>query len=136
MPPKHIKYKYTLHSMLLLTKDYVRLALTGEVASEPTDAGGTQLMDCRTGQWDHQLCEIAGWNPDHLPPLTQAWQAAGGLRPQLAARWGMKPGIPVAAGAGDNMASTLGASRLTPSCWGLMVSRGFFLAFMMLGRLG
>ena len=100
--------------MLLLTKDYVRLALTGEVASEPTDAGGTQLMDCRSGTWDHDLCAAAGWNPDHLPPLTLAWQAAGGLRPQLAGRWGMKPGIPVAAGAGDNMASTLGAGAARP----------------------
>ncbi|MCZ8334205.1 MAG: xylulokinase [Rhodobacteraceae bacterium] len=100
--------------MLLLTKDYVRLALTGEVASEPTDAGGTQLMDCRTGQWDAQLCDIAGWNPDHLPPITSAWKAAGGLRSTLASRWGMKPGIPVAAGAGDNMASTLGAGAARP----------------------
>lgn len=95
--------------MLLLTKDYVRLALTGEVATEPTDAGGTQLMDCRTGTWDAELCALAGWNPDHLPPVTQAWRAAGQLRPQLAQRWGLKPNIPVAAGAGDNMASTLGA---------------------------
>jgi xylulokinase len=100
--------------MLLLTKDYVRLALTGEVATEPTDAGGTQLMDCRTGTWDRHLCEAAGWNPDHLPPVTSAWKAAGGLRPQLAQRWGMIPGIPVAAGAGDNMASTLGAGAARP----------------------
>lgn len=100
--------------MLLLTKDYVRLALTGEVASEPTDAGGTQLMDCRTGEWDCQLCEIAGWNPDHLPPITSAWKAAGGLRPNLAQRWGMRANIPVAAGAGDNMASTLGAGAARP----------------------
>ncbi|NGQ89600.1 xylulokinase [Rhodobacter sp. HX-7-19] len=100
--------------MLLLTKDYVRLALTGEVATEPTDAGGTQLMDCRTGEWDAQLCELAGWNPDHLPPVTSAWKAAGGLRPHLAQRWGMKPNIPVAAGAGDNMASTLGAGAARP----------------------
>ena len=95
--------------MLMLTKDYVRLALTGEVASDPTDAGGTQLLDCRTGRWDAGLCAAVGWNPDHLPPLVPSWAVAGGLRPALALRWGMKPGIPVAAGAGDNMGSTLGA---------------------------
>ena len=100
--------------MLLLTKDYVRLALTGEVASEPTDAGGTQLLDCRSGQWDAQLCEAAGWNPAHLPPLLQPWNAAGTLRAPLANRWGLKPGLPVAAGAGDNMGSTLGAGGATP----------------------
>jgi xylulokinase len=95
--------------MLMLTKDYVRLALTGEVGSEPTDAGGTQLLDCRTGKWDAGLCAAAGWNPDHLPPLHRSWDAAGGLRAPLAARWGMKPGTVVAMGAGDNMGSTLGA---------------------------
>lgn len=100
--------------MLMLTKDYVRLALTGEVATEPTDAGGTQLFDVATDAWDPTLCAAAGWNPDHLPPVTRAWRAAGGLRPPLATRWGMKPGLPVAAGAGDNMGSTLGAGGTKP----------------------
>jgi xylulokinase len=100
--------------MLLLPKDYVRLALTGEVASEPTDAGGTQLLDCRTGAWDASLCALVGWNPEHLPPLVAPWQAAGNLRRHLAARWGMKRGVLVAAGAGDNMASTLGVGAAQP----------------------
>ena len=74
--------------MLLLTKDYVRLALTGELASEPTDAGGTQLMDCATGRWDPELCAAVGWQPEHLPPLVASWAAAGRLRPGLAAAMG------------------------------------------------
>ena len=100
--------------MLLLPKDYVRLALTGEVASEPTDAGGTQLLDCASGKWDASLCALVGWNPDYLPPLLASWESAGQLRPALAARWGMKPGVIVAAGAGDNMASTLGVGAAKP----------------------
>ena len=100
--------------MLLLTKDYVRLALTGEVASDPTDAGGAQLLDCRTGLWDAGLCAAVGWNPDHLPPLLNAWDRAGDLRGPLAARWGLRAGIAVATGAGDNMGSTLGAGAAMP----------------------
>lgn len=100
--------------MLLLPKDYVRLALTGEVASDPTDAGGTQLLDCATGEWDASLCALAGWNPDYLPPLIASWQVAGTLRPALATRWGMKHDVIVAAGAGDNMASTLGVGAASP----------------------
>jgi xylulokinase len=111
---RHEPAVYARARMLCLTKDYVRLALTGELATEPTDAGGTQLLDCATGAWDAALCTAAGWDPAHLPPLRQPWQAAGGLRPALAARWGMRPGTPVAAGAGDNMASTLGAGGATP----------------------
>lgn len=111
---KHEPQSMVAARMLLLTKDYVRLALTGELATERTDAGGTQLLDCATGQWDAELCEAAGWNADHLPPLTDAWKAAGSLRPVLAERWGLKPSLPVAAGAGDNMGSTLGAGAATP----------------------
>jgi xylulokinase len=100
--------------MLMLTKDYVRLALTGEVASEPTDAGGTQLFDVAEGAWDAGLCAAAGWDPAHLPPVVPSWAAAGGLRPALAARWGLRPGLPLAAGAGDNMGSTLGTGAARP----------------------
>jgi xylulokinase len=94
--------------MLLMAKDYVRLALTGDLASEPTDAGGTQLMDVATGQWDASLCAAVGWNPAHLPPLCQPWEAAGDLRASFRARWGMTGPVIVAAGTGDNMGSTLG----------------------------
>ena len=101
--------------MLMLTKDYVRLALTGEVASEPTDAGGTQLLDCRTGVWDPALCAAGGLGSRRI---CRRWstpgQAAGGLRADLAARWGMRAGLPVACGSGDNMGSTLGAGAATP----------------------
>ncbi len=100
--------------MLMLTKDYVRLALTGEVATEPSDAGGTQLLDVATGRWDAGLCAAAGWDIAHLPPVLNSWAAAGHLRPDLLTRWGMSGPVAVAAGAGDNMGSTLGAGGARP----------------------
>lgn len=100
--------------MLMLTKDYVRLALTGEVATEPSDAGGTQLLDVATGAWDPALCAAAGWDPAHLPPVLDSWAEAGRLKPDLCARWGMAGPVAVAAGAGDNMGSTLGAGGARP----------------------
>lgn len=100
--------------MLMLTKDYVRLALTGEVASEPSDAGGTQLLDVATGRWDKGLCAAVGWDPAHLPEVVESWAEAGRLKPELRARWGMAGPVVVAAGAGDNMGSTLGAGGARP----------------------
>ncbi|WP_136644338.1 xylulokinase [Tabrizicola sp. YIM 78059] len=100
--------------MLMLTKDYVRLALTGEVATEPSDAGGTQLLDVASGRWDPGLCAAAGWDPAHLPPVLDSWAEAGRLRPDLCARWGIARPVAVAAGAGDNMGSTLGAGGARP----------------------
>ncbi|MDP3194625.1 xylulokinase [Tabrizicola sp.] len=100
--------------MLMLTKDYVRLALTGEIATEPSDAGGTQLLDVASGQWDPSLCAAVGWDPAHLPAVLPSWAEAGRLKPELLARWGMAGPVAVAAGAGDNMGSTLGAGGARP----------------------
>jgi xylulokinase len=100
--------------MLVMAKDYLRLALTGDLGSEPTDAGGTQLMDVAKGQWDSALCKAAGWNPAYLPPLSQPWAAAGDLRAALRARWGIAGPVAVAAGTGDNMGSTLGGGATRP----------------------
>ncbi|MGL4321743.1 MAG: xylulokinase [Paracoccaceae bacterium] len=100
--------------MLMLTKDYVRLALTGEVATEPTDAGGTQLMDVATASWDAQLCAASGWDTAHLPRVGRAWDQAGTLRAELASRWGMGRAVAVAMGCGDNMGSTLGGGATRP----------------------
>jgi len=111
---RHEPHLFGRARMLMLTKDYVRLALTGEVASEPTDAGGTQFLDCASGRWDPDLCAAVGWDPAHLPPLVAPWAEAGRLRAELAQRFGLRPGIPVAAGAGDNMASTLGVGAARP----------------------
>ncbi|MEM0908961.1 MAG: FGGY family carbohydrate kinase, partial [Pseudomonadota bacterium] len=101
-------------TMLLLPKDYVRLWLTGEIATEPSDASGTMLMDCASATWDDSLCDAAGWSLERLPRVVASHAAAGGLRPHLAARWGLRPGIPVAAGAGDNFACALGVGVAEP----------------------
>lgn len=93
---------------ILLPKDYVRLCLTGEKASEPTDAGGTHLLDVATGHWAPDLCELVGISIGQLPALVAPFEAAGALRREFADRWALRPGLPVAAGVGDNMGGCLG----------------------------
>ena len=99
---------------LLLPKDFVRLRLTGERYSEPTDACGTALMDTQRGSWSAALCEAAGVDMAILPPVTAAYAPAGEVLPALADRWGLPRGVPVAAGAGDNMAGTIGVGGGLP----------------------
>lgn len=94
--------------MLLLPKDYVRLCLTGDRASDVSDASGTMLMDCATGAWDPHLVTAAGWDMAKLPPLLASYQAAGDLRADLCRRWKTPRRVVVAAGCGDNYAGALG----------------------------
>ncbi len=99
---------------LLSPKDYVRLWMTGERASEASDASGTCLMDNRTGEWDADLIEACGWSAAKLPPLIGSAESGGGLRGALATRFGLPAGIPVSGGAGDNMACSLGVGAASP----------------------
>ncbi|WMS43050.1 xylulokinase [Acuticoccus sp. MNP-M23] len=99
---------------LLSPKDYVRLWLTGTRATEASDASGTCLMDNRTGAWSDDLIAACGWSAAKLPPLIGSAESGGGLRASLATRFGMRSGIPVAGGAGDNMACSLGVGAAAP----------------------
>lgn len=99
---------------LLLPKDYVRLKLTGERASEPSDASGTLLFDNRKMAFAPDLVAAAGFAMEKLPPLVNAWEAAGTLRSPLRQRWGIKQPVVVAGGAGDNLACMLGVGAAEP----------------------
>jgi len=99
---------------LLLPKDFIRLKLTGQRMTEPSDAGGTMLMECSTSKWSTELCAAANWGIDRLPPVVWSWEPAGELRSELSQRFNLLPALPVAAGAGDNMACSLGVGASRP----------------------
>ena len=99
---------------LLLPKDYLVLFLTGERATDPSDAGGTQFLDNATGRWDPELIAAAGWRREALPEIHPSAGTVGGLRAECARRWGLPAGVPVVAGAGDNSAATLGVGAARP----------------------
>ena len=101
-------------TLLLLPKDFVRLKLTGERASEVTDAAGTMLLDCATASWDDELIAAAGWDRSRLPHLLQSCDPAGQLRPDLCRRWSCPPTVIVAAGSGDNYAGAIGVGASLP----------------------
>ena len=83
---------------IMLPKDYVGLRLTGEAATEVTDASGTLLLDVAARAWSAELCEIFGADPAWLPALHESAQPRGSTG----------AGVPVAAGAGDQAAGALG----------------------------
>jgi sugar (pentulose or hexulose) kinase len=92
----------------LLVKDWVRLRLTGEAATDPSDASGTLLAGAE-GTWDAGLLGELGISPELLPPVRESSAAAGRLRPEAASALGLPAGVPVATGAGDTLAAALGS---------------------------
>lgn len=93
----------------LQPKDWLRLRLTGEAASEPSDASATLLYDLRSDDWAYEVLERLGLRADLLAPLTGSGSVAGTLSPGAAGALGLRPGLPVAAGAADTAAAMLGS---------------------------
>jgi xylulokinase len=94
---------------LLMPKDFVRLHLTGEVACDRADGSATLLMDTGAGEWSERIAAASAVDRRLLPSLVESAELAGALRHDHAERWGLEPGTPVLAGAGDNMCGGLGA---------------------------
>jgi xylulokinase len=89
----------------LQPKDWLRLRLTGQAATDPTDASGTLLFDLARDQWADPLIEKLGLPREKLPPVREPTDIAGPLLRGPAADLGLRPGIPVAVGASDNAAA-------------------------------
>ncbi len=89
--------------------------LTGRVVIDWGTASLSGLFDTRHGsRWSQELCDAAGAPMNKLPEIVAPHERVGELQPEAAARFGLRPGIPVAAGAGDTICSTLGLGLVEP----------------------
>lgn len=102
-----------VHSVLL-PKDWLRLQLTGEKVSDPSDAAGTLWLDVARRDWSDELLAACGLTRAHMPRLVESNAPSGVLRPELARAWGLGPEVVVAGGAGDNAASAIGVGATEP----------------------
>ncbi len=108
----------------LQPKDWLRLRLTGEAASEPSDASATLLYDLLSDRWAYPVVEALGLRPDLLAPLVPSGGAAGELVRPAAEELGVRAGLPVAAGAADTAAAMLGCGLLEPGPVQLTIGTG------------
>ncbi len=98
---------------LLWPKDYLRFRLTGQVATDLTEAGGAALLDWTSRTWAVERLALAGLDPDVLPPIRPADGDGGVLRPEVARSLGLSPGVRVVVGMGD-VAALFGAAPPRP----------------------
>ncbi|MCC7320566.1 MAG: xylulokinase [Rubellimicrobium sp.] len=101
-------------TLALNPKDYLRLRLTGEVASEVSDASGTGLFDVRARTWATGLIETLGIDPAILPPAPESKEITGRVSRAGAQLFGLPEGIPVAGGGGDSVIQTIGSGVIAP----------------------
>ncbi|MBL9212728.1 MAG: xylulokinase [Opitutaceae bacterium] len=112
---RHEPANYRRLRHVLLPHDYLNFHLTGNFFMEFGDASGTALMDVRKRTWSRAaMAAIDPHLADWLPPLSESHEAAGMLRPDLAAKYGFTPEVVVSAGGGDNMMGAIGTGNVTP----------------------
>lgn len=99
---------------VLLPKDYVRLQLAGEYASDMSDAAGTLWLDVAQRGWSQPMLDACELDIATMPRLYEGSAPTGTLRPAIAERFGMPRNVVVAGGGGDNAAGAVGMGVLQP----------------------
>jgi xylulokinase len=105
---RHEPDAYARVQSVLLPKDYVRFELTGERATDASDASGTLLLDVRERDWSDEILDALEIPRSWLPRVYEGPEATATVRDDVADELGLPRGLPVAAGGGDNAAAAVG----------------------------
>lgn len=93
---------------VLLPKDYIRYLLTGEYATEVSDASGTSLFNVRRRQWADEVLDAIGIPREWMPKVYESPEITGRITAEAANVTGLKEGTPVVGGGGDQAAGAVG----------------------------
>lgn len=99
---------------ILLPKDFIRQRLTGEIATDVSDASGTLLFDVRNRRWSTDVVRALGIDAALLPPAFEGSAITGSVLPGAAEQLGLVAGTPVVAGGSDNAAAAVGLAAVDP----------------------
>jgi xylulokinase len=99
---------------VLLPKDYIRLRLSGDKASDVADSSGTLLLDVRNRAWSGEMLDVFEIERDLLPSVFESVEVTGKISSDGAAATGLREGTLVFAGAGDNAAGAIGMGIVSP----------------------
>jgi xylulokinase len=98
----------------LLPKDYIRLKLTGNLASDVTDAGGTLLLDTGKRKWSPETLQKLEIPASFAPPLYESCQVTGKITKKAAKEISLKEGTPVSGGGADQIMGAVGNGIVEP----------------------
>ncbi len=99
---------YAKTHKMLNAKDFVNFRLTGKMATDPSDASGTNAFDLNTFEWSDRIVEAAGVDGEKLPELMKSTDVIGTVTSEAARETGIKEGTPVVVGAGDGVCAAVG----------------------------
>jgi len=107
---------------VLLPKDYLRMQLSGTLATEPSDASGTLLFDVANRRWSREMLGAMDLSPDLLPDVGGSTEILGTVSARAATATGLFAGTPIVGGGADNACGAIGVGAVAPGAvvasWG------------------
>ena len=121
---EHERQLYRQAQWALQTKDWLRLRLVHEAATEPSDASATLLYDMTTDYWAKDLLEALDLRLDFLAPIRESVEICGILTGSAAEHLGVRPNLPVVGGAADAAAAAIAGGLIDPGPVQLTIGSG------------
>jgi xylulokinase len=112
---------YARAAHILLPKDYVRLRLTGEYATDMAGASGMSLLDLEQRDWSAQMLDALDIPREWLPPTHEGPEITGTVSSEAAEATGLAAGTPVVGGGGDQAAGAVGVGAVRTGVVGLVL---------------
>jgi xylulokinase len=98
----------------VLSKDYINFRLTGEIATDWSEASGSFLMDAKTKTWSPELAAYLELDMDKLPEVRASSDVVGKITAEAADLTGLAEGTPVVVGAGDMLCMLVSSGLIEP----------------------
>lgn len=111
---KHEPDVFAATDKVLNAKDYINFRLCGTMATDPSDASGTNAYDLNRWAWSEEIIEAAGLDLSLFPEVRSSIDPIGGITPEAAQATGLKVGTPVICGGGDGSCAGVGVGCIRP----------------------
>ncbi len=105
---------YAKTHKMLNAKDFVNFKLTGVMATDASDASGTNAFDLNTYEWSEKIVEAAGIDGEKLPEVKKSTDVLGAVTREAAEQTGLREGTPVIVGGGDGVCAGVGVGCNKP----------------------
>jgi xylulokinase len=93
----------------------VLTGISGDAAFiDPTLIAYFGNEDARRQEWSLELTELWGLDIEKMPVIRSPWEVVGGIDAEIARAGGLREGVPVVAGAGDQPAGFFGGAFENP----------------------
>ncbi len=99
---------YARVAHVLLPKDYIRYKLSGEFATEVSDASGMSVFDVRNRTWSDEMLRALDIPREWMPRCAESHEVTAHVSATAATEIGLAPGTPIVGGGGDNAAGAVG----------------------------